>query len=192
MYDASIFGIGAALLQSHSGANKMNLISANSRLFTQAELGLSLSTLTIECKAILYTLTEYEFLKLRSKNPTVLITDHEPIIFLLTPKTNPIHRDYGFPFCSMQFPNLRIVGKAGKNLALPDILSRNTPPEILTRKTTEEIPQVITFFHAKDETSPRLECKFAVKSGVDQAQINQLKHFPIYLQCQNYHYEIDL
>ena len=38
MCDASNFGIGAALLQSHNGTNKMNLISANSRLFTQAEL----------------------------------------------------------------------------------------------------------------------------------------------------------
>ena len=38
---ASSFGIGAALLQSHSGTNKINLISANSRLFTQAELRLS-------------------------------------------------------------------------------------------------------------------------------------------------------
>ena len=37
MCDASNFGIGAALLQSHSGTNKMNLISANSRMFTQAE-----------------------------------------------------------------------------------------------------------------------------------------------------------
>ena len=34
MCDASNFGIGAALLQSHSGTNKMNLISAYSRLFT--------------------------------------------------------------------------------------------------------------------------------------------------------------
>ena len=38
MCDASNFGIGAALLQSHSGTNKMNLISANPRLLTQAEL----------------------------------------------------------------------------------------------------------------------------------------------------------
>ena len=35
MCDASNFGIGAALLQSHKGTNKINLISANSRLFTQ-------------------------------------------------------------------------------------------------------------------------------------------------------------
>ena len=32
--DASNFGNGAALLQSHNGTNKMNLISANFRLFT--------------------------------------------------------------------------------------------------------------------------------------------------------------
>ena len=34
---ASNFGIGAALLQTNNGINKMNLISANSRLITQAE-----------------------------------------------------------------------------------------------------------------------------------------------------------
>ena len=84
MCDASNFGIGAALLQSHSGANKMNLISANSRLFTQAEL--RLSTLMRECTAIIYTLTEYEFLILGSKHPTVLFTDHKPIIFSFYPK----------------------------------------------------------------------------------------------------------
>ena len=60
MCDASNFGIVAALLQSHTGTNKMNLISENSRLFTQAEL--RLSTLMRECTAIIYTLTEYEFL----------------------------------------------------------------------------------------------------------------------------------
>ena len=37
MCDASNFGIGAALLQTHNGTNKMNLTSANSRLFTQAD-----------------------------------------------------------------------------------------------------------------------------------------------------------
>ena len=75
MCDASNFGIGA-----HNGTTKMNLISANSRLFTQAEL--RLSTFMRECKAITYTLTEYEFLILGSKHSTVLFTDHKPIIFL--------------------------------------------------------------------------------------------------------------
>ena len=34
----------------------------------------------------------------------------------------------------MKFPNLHIVWTAGKNLALPDTLSRNTPRELLTQK----------------------------------------------------------
>ena len=54
----------------------------------------------------------------------------------------------------MKFPNLHIVWTAGKNLALPDTLSRNTLPELFTRKTTVEIPQNIKFYLAKDETSP--------------------------------------
>ena len=189
MCDASNFGIGAALLQSHNGTNKMNLISANSRLFTQAEL--RLSTLMRECTAIIYTLTEYEFLILGSKHPTVLFTDHKPIIFLFTQKSNPNHRVYRFQLILMKFPNLHIVWTAGKNLALPDTLSRNTPPELLTRKTTVEIPKNIKFYLAENETSPRLECKYAVKTDVEQSQINNLQHFLLYLDCQNNHYEVD-
>ena len=188
MCDASNFGIGSALLQSHSGTNKTNLISAKSRLFTQAEL--RLSTLMRECTAIIYTLTEYEFLILGSKHPTVLFTDHKPIIFLFTQKSNPNHRVYRFQFFLMKFPNLHIVWTAGKNLALPDTLSRNKPPELLTRKTTVEIPKNIKFYLAKDETSPRLECKYAVKTDIDQSQLNILQHFPLYLDCQNNHYEV--
>ena len=45
----------------------------------------------------------------------------------------------------MKIANLHIEWTAGKNLALHDTLSRNTPPEILTRKTTIETPQNIKF-----------------------------------------------
>ena len=92
----------------------------------------------------------------------------------------------------MKFPNLHIVWTAEKYLALPDTLSRNTSPELLTRKTTVEIPQNIKFYLAKDETSPRLESKYAVKTDTDHSQINNLQHFPLYLDCQNNHYEVDL
>ena len=64
----------------------------------------------------------------------------------------------------MKFPNLHIVWTAAKNLALPNNLSRNTSPELLTRKTTIQIQQSIKLFLAKDETSPRLQCKYAVKT----------------------------
>ena len=92
----------------------------------------------------------------------------------------------------MEFLNLHIVWTAGKNLALPDTISRNTPPELLTRKSTVEIPQNIKFYLAKNETSPRLECKYAIKTDIDQSRNNNLKHFPLYLDCQNNHYEVDL
>ena len=192
MCDASNFGIGAALLQSHNGTNKMNLISANSRLFTQAEL--RLSTLMRERTAIINTLTDYEFLILGSKHLTVLITEYKPIKFQFTQKSNPNHRVYRFQLILMKFPNLHIVWteKNRKNPALPDTLSRNTPPELLTRKTTVEIPQNIKFYLTKEETSPRLECKYAVKTDIEQSQINNLHRFPLYLECQNNHYEVDL
>ena len=148
MCDASNFGIGAALLQSHNGTNKMNLISASSRLFAQAEL--RLSTLMRECTAIIYTLTENEFLILASKHPTLVFTDHKPIIFLFTQKSNPNHRVYRFQLILKKFPNSHIVWTAGKKLALPDTLSRNTPHELLTRKTTVKIPQNIKVYLAKD------------------------------------------
>ena len=72
---------------------------------------------------------------------------------------------------------LHIVWTAGKNLALPDTLSRNTLPELLLRKTTVEIPKKNKFYLEKDETSPRLECKYAVKIEIDQSQINNLHIF---------------
>ena len=177
MCNASNFGIGAALMKSQNGSNKMNLISANSRLFTQAEL--RLSTLMRECTAIIHTLTESDFLILGSKQPTILCTDHKPIIFLFTQKSNPNHRVYRFQLILMKFPNLHIAWTAGKHLTLPDTLSRNTPPKLLTRKTTVEIPQNRKFYLAKHETSPRLECKYLVKTDKEQSQINHLQHFPL-------------
>ena len=79
--DASNFGIGAALLQSHNGTNKMNLISASSRFFTQTEL--RLYTLMIECTAIIYTLTDFEFLILGSTHPTISYADQNLLYFFL-------------------------------------------------------------------------------------------------------------
>ena len=85
--DASNTGIGAALLQQHSTEKKMILISANSRLFTPIEM--RLSTLIREGSAIIFALTEYEFLLTGSNHPIVLFTDHKPIIYLFTQKNKP-------------------------------------------------------------------------------------------------------
>ena len=37
-----------------------------------------------------------------------------------------------------------------------------------------------------------MECKNAVKTDIDQSQKNNLQHFPLYLDCRNNHYEVDL
>ena len=42
-----------------------------------------------ECTAIKNFLTEYKFIILRSKHPTVLFTDDKPEIFLFTQKSKP-------------------------------------------------------------------------------------------------------
>ena len=82
--DASNTGIGAALLQQQPTERKRKLISANSRLFTPIEM--RLSTLIRECSAIIFDLTEYEFLLTGSNHSIVLFTDHKPIIYLFTQK----------------------------------------------------------------------------------------------------------
>ena len=82
--DAANTGIGAALLQKHPTEKKMNLISANSRLFTPIEM--RLSTLIRESSAIIFALTEFEFLLTGSKHPIILVSDHKPIIYLFTQK----------------------------------------------------------------------------------------------------------
>ena len=121
MCDASNFGIRAAFLQSYQGTNKMNLLSVNSRQFTQAEL--RLSTVTRDCTAMKYALTEHEFSILGSKHPTVFLRDQKAIIFFFTQKPNPNHRVYRFQRTLMIFPKLHIFRTGGKNLRLPDTLS---------------------------------------------------------------------
>ena len=59
---------------------KMELVSANSCLFSTTDL--RLSTIVRECSAILYALSEYEFFIQGSKHPIILYTDHKPILFL--------------------------------------------------------------------------------------------------------------
>ena len=102
----------------------------------------------------MYILAEYELLNLGSQHPTVLFTDQKTINFLFTQNSNQNHRVYRFKFILLEFPNLLIIWTAVKNLALKNTLCRNTPPELITRKTTVAITQNIKFFLAKDESSP--------------------------------------
>ena len=148
--DASNTGIEAALLQQHPTENKMNLPSANSRLFTPIEM--RLSTLIRECSAIIFALTEYEFFLRGSKHPIILFSDHKPIMYLFTQKNKPNHRVYRFQLILMKFPNLHIIWTEEKNLALPDLLSRTINEEQFTktRDITVEIPENIKFYFCQN------------------------------------------
>ena len=86
--DASNYGFGAALLQKNQ-FGKMEVALADSRLFSAAEL--RLSTILIECSAIICALSEYGFLIQRSKHPINFYRDHKPILFLFTQKNKTNH-----------------------------------------------------------------------------------------------------
>ena len=119
-----------------------------------------LSTLIRECSAIIFALTEYEFLLTGSNHSIVLLfTDHKPIIYLFTQKNKPNHRVYRFQLILMKFPNLHIIWTEGKNLALLDLLSRTIDEErfIKTRDITVELPENIKFFLAKTSFANNLE-----------------------------------
>ena len=65
-----------------------------------------------------------------------------------------------------------------------DTLSKETPPEVLTREKKVEFPKNRIFFLAKDERTKRLECLYAVKVDSDNKQTNKLVHFQFYLEFQ--------
>ena len=104
-----------------------------------------LSTLIRECSAIIFALTEYDFLLTGPKHPIIFFSDHKPNIYLLTQKNKPNHRVSRFQLTLMKFPNLLIMWTDGKNLALPDILSRTINEEQFTktRDITVEIQENI-------------------------------------------------
>ena len=159
--DGSNTGIGAPLPQQHPTEKKMKLISANSRLLTPIEM--RLSTLIRECSAIIFALTEHKFLLTGSNHPLVLFTVHKLIIYLFSQKNKPNHRVYRFQHILMKIRNLHIIWTGGKNLALPDLLSRTIDEEHFTktRDITVEIPENIKFFFAKTPFANNLECKYS-------------------------------
>ena len=70
----------------------------------------------------------------------------------------------------MKFPKSHIVWTAEKNLAVPDTLNRNTPPELITRKTTVKMPQK-TIQTTVPETLRITETGTTQSIGIDNTQI---------------------
>ena len=167
----------------------MELVSAKSRLFSTAEL--RLSTILRECSAIIYALSEFEFLIQGSKHPIILYTDHKPILFLFTQKNKPKHRFYKLQLILMKFPNLYIIWTEGNNLSLPDLLSRSltTTTQDEHRLRTVEIPESIKFFKTHNQNTQPVQCHYAVSKeyfNLVSTDANiESAHFPIYLQIKD-------
>ena len=152
-----------------------------------------LSTLIRECSAIIVALTEYEFLLTGSNHPIILFTDHKPIIYLFTQKNKPDHRVYRFQLILMKFPNLHIIWTEGKNLALPDLLSRTIDEEHFakTRDITVEIPENIKFLFAKTPFANNLECKYSICNNTDEDN-KEKTHYPVLANIHNNYFEINI
>ena len=140
-----------------------------------------------------YALTEYEFLLTGSNHPIVLFTDHEPIIYLFTQKNKPTHRIYRFQLILMKFPNLHIIWTEGKNLALPDLLSRTIDEEHFTktRDITVEIPENLKFFLAISPFTNNLECKYSICNNTNDEN-TEITHYPVLANIHNNYFELNI
>ena len=161
----------------------MDLVLANSCLFSTTEL--RLSTILRECSAFRYAHSENEFLIQWSEHPIILYTDHKPILFLFTQKNKPNQRVYKLQLKLTKFPNLRIIWTEGKNLLLPDLLSRSllTTTHNDHRLRTVEIPDSIKFFMTHNQNTEPIQCQYAVsKEYINSVYTDthvESPHFPI-------------
>ena len=152
-----------------------------------------LSTLIREGLAIIFALTEYEFLLTCSNHPIVLFTDHKPIFYLFTQKNKPNHRVYRFQLILMKFPNLHIIWTEGKNLALLDLLSRTIDEKHFTktRDITVQIPENIKFFFAKKPFANNLECQYSICNNTNDEN-SEKTHYLVLANIHKNYFEINI
>ena len=105
MVDASAIEGGTVLVQT-DGKGQMQVISYNLRIFTESEQ--KLAVIYRELSAIVYTLEIYEILIIGSKHPITILTDHKPILTLVTRKGNRNTRFSRYQIVFTRFPKLVI------------------------------------------------------------------------------------
>ena len=92
-----------------------------------------MSTTARELCGVVSALQTYEHDLLGSPHPIYLYTDHEALIYLWGRKGKLSHRYFRYQLVISQFQNLKIIWTEGKNLAFPDILSRNVTTKDLDK-----------------------------------------------------------
>ena len=101
----------------------MQGISYNSRILTTQEQ--KLSTYDRELCAITFALSQYDLIVIGSEFPITIFTDHKPILFLFNRKGNLTPRQYKAHMLLTKFSKLQIIHRAGTNLTVADMLSRD-------------------------------------------------------------------
>ena len=92
----------------------------------------------------------------------------------------------------MKFPNLQFIWTEGKNLALPDLLSRTINEEQFTktRDITVEIPENIKFYFAKTPFGTNIECQYSI--CYNNVEKTDQTHYPLIANIHNNFFAINI
>ena len=98
----------------------------------------------------------------------------------------------------MKFPTLHIVWTEGKNISLPDLLSRSltTTTQDEHRLRTVEISESIKILMNHNLNTRPIQCNYAVSkeyiNSVSAKSNTEPMHFPIYLQIKENYFKVQL
>ena len=142
--DASSIGVGSILVQEFPEGKR--IVSFNSRIYTKEEQ--KMSTTARELCGVISALQTYEHYIIGSPFPVYVYTDHKPLMYLWGRQGKLSHRFFRYQLVISQFQNLKIIWTEGKNLAFPDILSRNVELKDLDKHQLKhkKIPKDISFY----------------------------------------------
>ena len=142
--DASSIGVGSILIQEFPEGKR--IVSFNSRIYTKEEQ--KMSTTARELCGVISALQTYEPYIIGSPHPVYVYTDHKPLMYLWGRRGKLSHRFFRYQLVISQFQNLKIIWTEGKNLAFPDILSRNVKLKDLDKHQLKhkKIPKDISFY----------------------------------------------
>ena len=118
--DASFIGVGSILFQELPEGKR--IVSFNSRVYTEEEQ--KMSTTARELCGVISALQTYEHYLIVSPHLVYVYTDHKPLMYLWG-RRKLSQRFLRYQLVISQFQKLKIIWTKVKNLAFPDILSRN-------------------------------------------------------------------
>ena len=174
--DSSSVGTGYILIQEFPEGKKV--VSYNSRIFDKQEQ--KETTTHRELCGIISALQAYEHYIIGSPHPIYVYCDHKPIIYLWARKGQLSHRFFRYQVIITKFQNLKIIWTPGKNLPIPDILSRNVTNSQLRQfqLSHKVIPKDIEFLDSLGNT-----VKYYIEHETDQTT-SQNDYYPVICEYQ--------